>query len=67
MENTYINNNNNNNRNKEDENKHKIQKPEEEQQEHFMKEIKITKYINKNKEKILKQFIRMTTKELQQE
>ncbi len=48
MENTNTINNINN---KQDENKHKIYKPEEEQQEHFMKEIKIMKYINKNKEK----------------
>ena len=61
--NTIINNNNNN---KEDEKK-KIQKHEEEQQEHFMKEIKIMKYINKNKEIILKEYIKMIKKELYQE
>ena len=44
-----------------------IQKHEEEQQEHFMKEIKIMKYINKNKEIILKEYIKMIKKELYQE
>ncbi len=41
-----------------------IQKHGEELQEHFMKEIKIMKYINKNKEKTLKEYIKMIKKEL---
>ena len=50
--------------NKEDERKNNVQRHVEELQEHFMKELKIMKYINKNKEKTLKEYIKMIKKEL---
>ena len=65
MENTYINNNN-----KEDENKLKNLEARRRaarafhERNNFMKEIKIMKYINKNKERTLREYIKKTKKEL---
>ncbi len=62
MENTIINNNNNNN--KDDENKYKYLEARRRAARAFHERNKIMNYINKNKEKILKEFIRTIKKEL---